>query len=493
MMMERAGDLDVRKKVPLSSASKHVKTCSVELCHGVAFANIGLPTSALMGQNCGDHTKALTKMTKELFEEFSFLIGICFSECGECQTGYNAEAKVIFEGAIAAGFGEAHAGFPVFFHTEPVDHCISAFRSCVEVVDRNRVSSLYRHQEWRYAQRLDVVYSDGASEHVIRIYNNHQPSSEKRQFKQPARLAVPQSIVRDAVRDNVDGMICGGDMNEGKAALSAALRDDYSWMVHFQGSAEFVCSTHQAAKDSSFQIADGDIAFGMGVVLMQVDCKVSNILKQKDVHGIVVAAWMRPEGFSSSKARRVTENSSVDDAKVLQSTEKSSVDNSKVLQSTEESAADDVSADEHMYDWTHEEAQQRLDGKDPDNADDQEEPTNKDWDGCDFLLWMNDIMPSVGPKNCLTVGAISSSKHLMALTKDQKDQFQVFADTVLTGSYKKSVVPAGHLVRARNFADPKQIIQKMQTIMTRRRSAEPDDRKKLSKDQRTKFYSAAQS
>ena len=114
-----------------------------------------------------------------------------------------------------------------------------------------------------------------------------------------------------------------------------------------------------------------------------------------------------------------------------------------------------------------------------------------EWDGCEFLLWMNDIMPSVGPKNCLTVGAISRSKHLLELSNDQRLQFQVFADTVLTGTGKKSVVPAGHLVRARHFADPKQIIQKMQTIMARRRSAEADDRKKLSEAQRQQLYSAA--
>ena len=218
--MQRASDLGVRRKHSSSSASEHANTCPVDSCHGVAYVNIGLPPEALMGQDCDLHTKALTKMTKELFQEFNFLIGICFSECGECQTGYHAEAKVIFEGAKAAGFGEAHAGFPVFFHTEPGDHCISAFRSCVKVIDRNRVSSLYRHQEWRYAQRLDVVYSDGASEHVIRIYNNHQPSSKKRLFGPQARLAVPQSIVKDAVRGScadgstvqVNGLICGGDM-----------------------------------------------------------------------------------------------------------------------------------------------------------------------------------------------------------------------------------------------------------------------------------------
>ena len=145
-----------------------------------------------------------------------------------------------------------------------------------------------------------------------------------------------------------------------------------------------------------------------------------------------------------------------------------------------------------MYDWTFDE-QERLHGEDQEALDDQGEPANKEWDGCGFLLLMNDIMPSVGPKNCLTSHAISQSKYLMTVTKEQKMQFQVFADIVLTGGCKKSRVPAGHLVRARNFADPKQITQKMQTIMARRRTAEPDDRKKLSKDQRTKFYSAARS
>ena len=176
--------------------------------------------------------------------------------------------------------------------------------------------------------------------------------------------------------------------------------------------------------------------------------------------------------------------------RVLQSTGESSADSAKDSQSKEESSGDDRSADEHIYDWTYED-QEELDGEVQEVQNDQQEPTNEEWDGCGFLLWMNDIMPSVGATNCLTAHAISQSKHMMALTKDQRKQFQVFADTVLTGTCKKSVVPAGHFVRARNFADPKQIVKKMQTIMARRRTVEPDDRKKLSRTQRTKFYSAA--
>ena len=36
---------------------------------------------------------------------------------------------------------------------------------------------LYKHQVYRYAQRLDIHHDQGAPEHVIRIYNCHQPSS----------------------------------------------------------------------------------------------------------------------------------------------------------------------------------------------------------------------------------------------------------------------------------------------------------------------------
>ena len=122
-VMELACGLGVSKARPGKrsstslSASEHSTTsvsCSADLCDAVAFVNIGLQASGLRGQDVGRHTRALTRMVKELFVKFIYLIGICFSECGEVMVGYDDEERRIFEGAIATGFAQAHVGFPVF-------------------------------------------------------------------------------------------------------------------------------------------------------------------------------------------------------------------------------------------------------------------------------------------------------------------------------------------------------------------------------------------
>ena len=151
------------------------------------------------------------------------------------------------------------------------------------------------------------------------------------------------------------------------------------------------------------------------------------------------------------------------------------------------------------WDWTAMEAELRSEGIDPDNLEEdvrttthgacEEESTNVEFDGCSFLLMLTDIVPSTGPQNCFTADMFKESKHLVTMTKDQKDQFQLFADTILSGVHDKSQhIPVGHLARARKFADPKSILGKMQTIMKKRRALEPDDRKHLSEEQRTKLY-----
>ena len=75
------------------------------------------------------------------------------------------------------------------------------------------------------------------------------------------------------------------------------------------------------------------------------------------------------------------------------------------------------------------------------------------------------MTPSVGASNCFSAQAISESRHLASLEDCQKKHFEDFADIVLSGIWNKTDVPDRHLVRARQFADPKNTITKMQTIM----------------------------
>ena len=113
--MERQTWIVKRSHVSLSSDAENVQTCAIDLCDGVAFVNIGLVTYPC--EAVTNHSTALTKMTRELFKEFRFLIGICFCECGEVQKGFDQQTKELFEDVIAQGFAEAGVGFPVFVYT----------------------------------------------------------------------------------------------------------------------------------------------------------------------------------------------------------------------------------------------------------------------------------------------------------------------------------------------------------------------------------------
>ena len=441
----------------VSERRNTASSCSLLCCDGVAYCSIGLRESALKGLSRPFWTSSMTGMINELLTKFPFLIGICFCESGECGKGISAKGRRVFEQAVREGFFKSGAGRPVFYYTKPKDHCVAAFRSHVRVVNRNRVS-LCEFQTHRYAQRLEIVYDGGATEHIVRIYNCHQPSSKKRPLTNRARLEGPRVIAQDAANDGVDGFVCGGNMKVGKAGLAISLRDQFGWKKQLVKVARYVCSTKKAARDSSVQKHCGDIAFSCNVDLIQVDCDVTNIQPAND---IVVAGWERPVR-SESRWNDGPEQGKRDE------------------QAMEDEEEDAEEADE-------EEGENEEEDKKIEEEDYNTDGLQSVWDGCTFLSWMSEFLPRITVEDALDIPQWES---LVVLDAVFKQQFRIFADAMLCGTQRTDhdALPAGHVSRASCFAEPKSVCEKMESIMNRRRRIQPDDRQKCSVQQRRKLF-----
>ena len=260
-------------------------------CDFVGFANIGLPQSALLGNNRNTHAAHLTQQTKQFLANHNCL-GICFVEAGNVQNGYEAEARDVFEAAVRDGFDTAGAtehGDPQFLWPSESEEVVGVFRAEVPVEQHPLRRNLSRHHTYRAAQIFDISYGPDVGN--VRIIASHQPSSSKHKLTYNTRLEVLKSLIHIGVEDfDVRGFVIGGDLNCKPSVIWLAFNEDKIWRETQISFPQIVFANKKAAQDMRAR-KHGDLAIGLNLKMVQIDCHVQN---RDPSHDCVVAGWVRP-------------------------------------------------------------------------------------------------------------------------------------------------------------------------------------------------------
>ena len=99
------------------------------------------------------------------------------------------------------------------------------------------------------------------------VFNQHQPASDKRRFKQSTRIRFCKEVLRAGVAEHCAnqtniGFIIGGDANCSRGAWGTAVLEDVSWRTHFDGP-QFAYAT-EAIADNPALMKPGDCQVGIG-------------------------------------------------------------------------------------------------------------------------------------------------------------------------------------------------------------------------------------
>ena len=248
----------------------------------VAFYNVGLQASALMGAGRAKWFGFLKADVIKAFSELHCDV-LCLSEMGEVKVGLEsafAEAESISSGVAQPAPGslrrwfkkalqEMHAGDWGIY---PRGHYVTLVRpdSAIEVECESEVY-IYPEQEFRVAQLLRCrtrtvpVVASGASQPAEPFSfrwlctNVHCPVSKKRPFTSEARQGVLDNLVALMRDGGTTPMLVGGDLNFGLGGLRSGLQQ-----AGLPAQETFIAKS----RENKFRHGDLAVALG-GLVAMQ--------------------------------------------------------------------------------------------------------------------------------------------------------------------------------------------------------------------------------
>ena len=203
----------------------------------MAFSNVGLPGGAIHGKSWDLHRECLARMVYNLLISSSWrVVGILLNEVGNLDDLLDTEAKEKFTEMLNHGFKMAGFDKPTVLWSD--GETVAAFHSQVTVERLPTLTTMPGVHSWRVVERFEL---SGATEHgpvKMLVYNNHQPSSDKRPFPPPMRIKFCLAILHDAIRWNAAnssscGWVFGGDANCSLAVWMAALHDVRDFRIAF--------------------------------------------------------------------------------------------------------------------------------------------------------------------------------------------------------------------------------------------------------------------
>ena len=190
-------------------------------CTGAfAFSNIGLAGSAFQGNNWQKkHAGNLREIFSALLRTNQKPQGILLCEVGNLSEPITPTGRQRLEEVLGLAFKEAGAvehGPPQFFWSD--GDTMAAFRAEVQVDVMEPLTKMPRVDPWRTVERFKAFGDTEHGRHTLLIYNQHQPSSDLRPFKQAQRIHFCKAILQDAMRqhgqdESIIGFGLGGDAN----------------------------------------------------------------------------------------------------------------------------------------------------------------------------------------------------------------------------------------------------------------------------------------
>ena len=187
-----------------------------------AFSNAGMAGAAFEGP------KWQKKHAGKLGEIFSNLLmtkqkpqAILLNEVGNLTDPITTEGRERLEEVLRSAFNETGAaehGPPQFFWSS--GETMAVFTAGARVHVMEPLTNMLRVDSWRTVERLKVIGATEHGKHTLLIYNQHQPSSARRPFKQSQKINFCKAILKDAMRQNSEdasiiGFGFGGDGNCG--------------------------------------------------------------------------------------------------------------------------------------------------------------------------------------------------------------------------------------------------------------------------------------
>ena len=130
--------------------------------------------------------------------------------------------------------GATKHGDPRFFWNQ--GETLAVLRAEVQVRALEPLTNIPNIDAWRIVERFERI---GATEHGpcnLLIYNNHQPSSDKRPFKEPARINFCKAVLKDAHYSKTDyniGFGFGGDANCDMSMWTTAFKETSEYQLQF--------------------------------------------------------------------------------------------------------------------------------------------------------------------------------------------------------------------------------------------------------------------
>ena len=165
--------------------------------------------------------------------------GILLCEVGNISDPITPEGRERLKEVLESAFketGAAEHGPPQFFWSNDEffwsnGETMAAFKAEAQVHVMKPLTRMRRLDSWRTVERFKVIGATEHGKHTLLIYNQHQPSSDRRPFKPTQKVDFCKAILEDAMRQHSEdasiiGFGFGGDANCNMVPLNIKLRTE---------------------------------------------------------------------------------------------------------------------------------------------------------------------------------------------------------------------------------------------------------------------------
>ena len=257
----------------------------------LAFANLGLPGTAVRGSRWPEHKTWLQSFVADVVSEVQRdvfdrkLLALLLCEVGNLSDRIVGESRKKFCAVIMdAIFKAAHAHATIVWAPEDGE-TMAAFLPYANMTELPRMTHEHMPRVSNY-RVVDRFIIQGAPEHgspTLLVYNQHQPASKERPFPNAMRISFCKYILIDAMdccrnqNSNCVGFVFGGDANCGVAHWNSAIHEVRGWNITFNHLA-YLQGRHR--KPGDFMVA-GCVKH-RDFVVYENTCRVQGREKQHD-------------------------------------------------------------------------------------------------------------------------------------------------------------------------------------------------------------------
>ena len=258
---------------------------------GIAFANIDIKTTAMLGQNWFSlHRPFLLNEFQSLLA-MDDVIALCLCEVGGVTDPLPPELKREFESLLLDSFG-APEHEPTILWGQNNNETVAAFKAGVHVLELEQMKNF---MNGKHSFRMVDRYVLHKGNHNILLYNQHQPASNERQLRPRDKVELTGKVLRDAIAfhkqtPNNIGFIFGGDANSAHSIWATTLEANMEWRHVFK-EPFFAYAKDSIAKNPK-TMKPGDCQLGMGIdnfKVLQTDCQIKN---RDTMHDPIVVKWI---------------------------------------------------------------------------------------------------------------------------------------------------------------------------------------------------------